>query len=583
MTGAAPRLLGGRYALGPTIGTGGMAEVFLGTDTRLGRTVAVKVLRADLARDPTFQQRFRREAQSAASLSAPCIVSVFDTGEDALDGTAAVPWIVMEHVPGSTLRDQLQEHDRLESRQALEVVADVCAALQVAHDAGIVHRDVKPANIMVTPTGEVKVMDFGIARAVATSSATMTQTAAVIGTAAYLSPEQARGEHVDARSDVYSTGCLLYELLTGRAPFRGDSPVAVAYQHVREDPVPPSQVVPGLGPDVDAVVLKAMAKNPGNRYQSATAMREDLLRAAAGDPVEATPLLERGSPGPAGSARVGEPARRRPARALVRALLVLLLVTGVAAAALLLRDQLPGGAQTVSTPTVIGLSAADARTRITALGLAVGPVTEVFDERPAGTVVDQSPVGGIVLDEGAAVVLILSKGVETTAVPELVGTSQAEASARLAAAKLAVGEVVERGGNVARGQVLEVLPPAGTALQAGSAVTLVVSSALVEVPLVVGRGQQEAERLLQQAGFDVAVRTQEDAGPAGRVLSQDPVNTSARRGSTVTVVVSRRPAPVVPPPTTPPPVTTPPPTTPPVTPSATPTVPPPASPTPTAP
>src|SRR3954466_10618607 len=279
-------LLGGRYALGETIGIGGMAEVFHGTDVRLGRDVAVKVLRADLARDPAFQARFRREAQSAASLNAPCIVSVYDTGEE--DG---VPYIVMEYVEGRTLRDILQTKGRLLPQRALEVVADVCAALDVAHTAGIVHRDIKPANVMLTPRGEVKVMDFGIARAVSGTSSTMTQTAAVIGTAAYLSPEQARGEHVDARSDIYSTGCMLYELVTGTPPFTGDSPVAVAYQHVREDPPPPSAYDQSMPPQVDAVVLKAMAKNPLNRYQSADEMREDLLRAAAGQPVLATPFL----------------------------------------------------------------------------------------------------------------------------------------------------------------------------------------------------------------------------------------------------------------------------------------------------
>jgi serine/threonine protein kinase len=283
-----PRLLGGRYELNEPIGHGGMAEVFCGADVRLGRDVAVKVLRADLARDPSFQTRFRREAQAAASLNAPSIVSVFDTGED----EQGVPYIVMEYVEGRTLRDLLLEDGRLLPERALEITAEICAALEVAHAAGIVHRDIKPANVMVNAAGEVKVMDFGIARAASDTSSAMTQTAAVIGTAAYLSPEQARGEHVDARSDLYSTGCLLYELITGGPPFTGDTAVAVAYQHVREDPVPPSAYDETLGPDIDAVVLRAMAKNPANRYQSAAEMRADLLRAAAGEPVQATPLLD---------------------------------------------------------------------------------------------------------------------------------------------------------------------------------------------------------------------------------------------------------------------------------------------------
>jgi serine/threonine-protein kinase len=264
-------LLGGRYEVGERVGRGGMADVHRGSDVRLGREIAIKLLRPDLARDPSFQGRFRREAQAAASLNASSIVAVYDTGEDD-DGA---PFIVMEYVEGRTLRDVLLEEGRLLPERALEVVADICGALDVAHRAGIVHRDIKPANVMITRTGEVKVMDFGIARAVAESGATMTQTAAVIGTAAYLSPEQARGEHVDARSDLYSTGCLLYELLTGAPPFTGDSAVAVAYQHVREDPVPPSEHDPSLDPRLDAVVLTAMAKGQANRYQSATEMRDD--------------------------------------------------------------------------------------------------------------------------------------------------------------------------------------------------------------------------------------------------------------------------------------------------------------------
>src|SRR5947209_458011 len=284
------RLLGGRYELGDVLGYGGMAEVHLGRDVRLGREVAVKVLRPDLARDPSFQGRFRREAQSAASLNHPSIVAVYDTGEDR-EGGVSTPYIVMEYVEGRTLREVLEAEGRLLPRRALEITAQVCAALDQAHRAGIVHRDIKPGNVMLTPSGEVKVMDFGIARATTGTAATMTQTAAVIGTAHYLSPEQARGEHVDSRSDIYSAGCLLYELLTGAPPFAGDTPVAVAYQHVREDPVPPSRIETDVSPAMDAIVLKAMAKNPANRYQSAGQMRADLERALAGQPVEATPVL----------------------------------------------------------------------------------------------------------------------------------------------------------------------------------------------------------------------------------------------------------------------------------------------------
>ena len=283
-----PRLLGGRYELDGVVGRGGMAEVYRARDIRLDRIVAIKTLRADLARDQIFQARFRREAQSAASLNHPSIVAVYDTGEDMATGVP-VPYIVMEYVDGRTVRDLLQEGHRLLPERSLEIIDGVLRALEYSHQAGIVHRDIKPGNVMVTRNGDIKVMDFGIARAMSDAQATMTQTAQVIGTAQYLSPEQARGERVDARSDLYSAGCLLYELLTGRPPFTGDSPVAIAYQHVRENPVPPSRVDPDVPAWADAIVLKAMAKSPADRYQTAADMRADLQRAASGMPVSAPP------------------------------------------------------------------------------------------------------------------------------------------------------------------------------------------------------------------------------------------------------------------------------------------------------
>ncbi len=283
-----PRLLGGRYELDGVVGRGGMAEVYRARDIRLDRIVAIKTLRTDLARDQIFQARFRREAQSAASLNHPSIVAVYDTGEDMVTGVP-VPYIVMEYVDGRTVRDLLQEGHRLLPERSLEIIDGVLRALDYSHQAGIVHRDIKPGNVMVTRNGDVKVMDFGIARAMSDAQATMTQTAQVIGTAQYLSPEQARGERVDARSDLYSAGCLLYELLTGRPPFTGDSPVAIAYQHVRENPVPPSRVDPDVPAWADAIVLKAMAKSPADRYQTAADMRADLQRAASGMPVSAAP------------------------------------------------------------------------------------------------------------------------------------------------------------------------------------------------------------------------------------------------------------------------------------------------------
>ena len=287
---AQARLLGGRYQVGELLGYGGMAEVHRGRDLRLGRDVAIKMLRTDLARDATFQMRFRREAQNAASLNHPAIVAVYDTGEETAPTGETLPFIVMEFVNGRTLKEVLGAEGRLQPRRALEICADMCAALEFSHRHGIIHRDIKPGNVMLTQTGQVKVMDFGIARALASGATTMTQTSAVIGTAQYLSPEQARGEAVDARSDVYAAGCVLFELVCGHPPFVGDSPVSVAYQHVRETPPTPSDINPDVTPAVDAIVLKALSKNPLNRYQSAGEMRADLLRAAAGRPVLATPV-----------------------------------------------------------------------------------------------------------------------------------------------------------------------------------------------------------------------------------------------------------------------------------------------------
>jgi serine/threonine-protein kinase len=282
--------LGDRYTVGQVIGRGGMAEVYEGTDSRLNRKVAIKVLRPDLARDPMFQERFRREAQSAAGLNHPNIVAIYDTGEDLIaDGSSqvSVPYIVMEFVDGVTLRQMLTNGPRILPERALEVVAGVLAALDYSHRHGIVHRDIKPANIMINAFGDAKVMDFGIARAMSDAATSVTATSAVMGTAQYLSPEQARGEVVDARSDIYSTGCVLYELLVGKPPFNGDSPVSIAYQHVNEPAKAPSSIDPSIPSTLDAITLSALAKDPNARYQSAADMRSDVERAIAGMPIAA--------------------------------------------------------------------------------------------------------------------------------------------------------------------------------------------------------------------------------------------------------------------------------------------------------
>lgn len=547
----ATRLLGGRYELGETLGYGGMAEVYAGRDVRLGREVAIKVLRADLARDPSFLHRFRREAQAAASLNHPMIVSVYDTGED--EGT---PYIVMEYVEGRTLRDVVHGEGPLLPQRAVEIVADVCAALEYSHQAGIVHRDVKPGNVMLTPAGDIKVMDFGIARAVTASSTTMTQTAAVMGTAQYLSPEQARGEHVDARSDVYSTGCLLYELLTGVPPFTGDSPVAVAYQHVREDPSPPSQTAPDVPGSVDAIVLKAMSKNPANRYQSAEEMRADLERAANGRPVEATPVLVEPTVAiPAAATTTllrpvdGDPPDRKGLRRALIALAILALFVLVA----LVTKSLVGTTSTtrVATPNVIGLSEAQATERLTAARLKVGKIDREFnDKQPAGSVFDQNPTQDVQSVSGGSVDLKVSKGIEMVAVPQVVGLSQPDARQRLTDAKLTIGKLVTSDKNAAPDTVLAIDPAPGTSLAAGSPVTLTVSSGQVGVPNVVGQDQSTATQTLENAGFQVMVtNTPNGTVPPNRVVSQSPGGgRSAARGTQVTIVVAQ-PLPPTPTPT----------------------------------
>jgi eukaryotic-like serine/threonine-protein kinase len=410
------RVLGGRYEIDSVLGRGGMAEVYLGTDRVLGRRVAVKVLEPQFARDASFVARFRREAQSAAALNHPNVVNVFDTGSD--DGTH---FIVMEYVQGKTLSQIIQDAPLLPER-AVEIAQSVAEALAFAHENGIIHRDVKPGNIMLTPNGDVKVMDFGIARA--TTSESLTQTATVLGTATYFSPEQAQGEPVDARSDVYSLGCVLYEMLTGQPPFTGDSPVAIAYKHVREDPVAPSRLNKDIPPHLDAIVMKAMAKNPANRYQSAAEMADDLGRFSQGAPVSATPVLALDAPTvverqtrptailPAPT--TPETGRRRQWIVWV-VLGALLLVIGVAlffmARSLLAKPLL-------TVPDVKGKPLASARSQLISKGFVPGnPTFQTSDVVPKGVVIDYSPPKA---HEGDTINLIVSSGKPTGQVPRVV-------------------------------------------------------------------------------------------------------------------------------------------------------------------
>ena len=582
MTQSEPTLIGGRYELGELLGRGGMAEVRKGKDRRLGRTVAVKRLRTDLASDATFQARFRREAQSSASLNHPAIVSTYDTGEEmATDGTGvAQPYIVMECVEGRTLRDILREGRKILPERALEITAGVLSALDYSHRAGIIHRDIKPGNVMLTPSGDVKVMDFGIARAISDASSTMTQTAAVVGTAQYLSPEQARGETVDSRSDVYSTGCLLYELLTGRPPFVGDSPVAVAYQHVREPAAPPSDLDDQLDPEIDAIVMKSLAKRVEDRYQSAAAMKSDIERYLAGHPIQApavvpppvdTQYVAPVPPADATAAMASTPPHRdEPSRSragwwvLAGILAVALLAGGAYLLNGVLFEQAP---DRTAVPNIVGMTDEEARLAIVDKGFEVGRVTrETSETVAADTVIEQSPNRDVFEEPGTSISFVLSLGKPEVEVPYVVGTLRKDARAAMLEQNLKV-RFQEEDSDEQRFQVLSTNPPAGTSLAEGTMVTIVFSDGPEKVPDVRGMKQREAERAIREAGFVADVRI--DAAsvePKNTVVDQIPVGGTLDQGSTVTIFVSAYEEPEVPEtPETPP--ETPPETTPPETPT----------------
>ncbi|WP_432477883.1 Stk1 family PASTA domain-containing Ser/Thr kinase [Nocardioides sp. GXQ0305] len=547
-------LIGGRYELGEMLGRGGMAEVRKGTDTRLGRVVAVKRLRTDLASDATFQARFRREAQSSASLNHPAIVAVYDTGEEeTTDGphgdTVAQPYIVMEYVAGRTLRDILREGRKILPERALEITSGVLSALDYSHRAGIIHRDIKPGNVMLTPSGDVKVMDFGIARAISDASSTMTQTAAVVGTAQYLSPEQARGETVDSRSDVYSAGCLLYELLTGRPPFVGDSPVAVAYQHVREQPQPPSDHDQELPEAVDAIVMKALAKRVEDRYQSAAAMRSDIERYLAGRPVHATPPpppvdAPTTVAAPVPSAAGGQPPEEEDddqrSRTGLVVLLVVLLIALIAGAAYLLPRLFESPPEQQRVPEVVGETEKEARALIGDAGLAVGDVTFRTDpDARRNTVLEQDPNADQFVDPGSEVDLVVSSGKPLADVPYVISQQLNQARATLTDAGFEV-VATRQESDEPRGQVIETDPAPGTSVPEGSTVTVYFSDGPEEVPDVVGLKQKQAENTLREAGFQVdVVETTDTTAPKGEVVRQSPQGgQDAAEGSTVTIVVS---------------------------------------------
>jgi serine/threonine-protein kinase len=542
-----PRRLGGRYELGPVLGRGGMAEVYHAHDTRLGRQVAVKTLRADLARDPSFQARFRREAQSAASLNHPAIVAVYDTGEDYIDGVS-IPYIVMEYVDGSTLRELLHSGRKLLPERAMEMTIGILQGLEYAHRNGIVHRDIKPANVMLTRNGQV-------------------------------SPEQAKGEQVDARSDLYSTGCLLYELLTVRPPFVGDSPVAVAYQHVREEPQAPSVFDPEITPEMDAIVLKALTKDPNYRYQSADEMRADIEACLDGAPVAATAamgsvgyggypddqpttalrptdagatsMLPPMNPDDGGYGYDDRPDRRRQNQKKSNTSTILLVVAGVLVlvGAILIGKYAFGGGgvsnDKVPVPNFIGLTEKEAQKRATNAELKLELTRKPCEEQPKGQICEQNPTAKTEVAKDSTVELVVSTGAPKVAVPSVIGDSLEEAKSKLEADKYGFQvETEAKESPEEPGTVLEQDPVSGQEVEKGSTITLVVAKeeSKATVPAVTGQTCEAAQQQMTANGLTgtCAETPTTDPNQDGKVIETSPAaGTSVDPGSTVTIKVGK--------------------------------------------
>jgi len=516
-----PRVLAGRYRVDELIGHGGMAKVYRGYDLTLGRDVAIKILDAELARDTAFRTRFRLEAQAASRMSHPSIVRVYDAGDEAgADAGTVVPYIVMELVKGTLLKDIISAGP-VPVADAVRYVDGILEALDYSHRAGVVHRDIKPGNVMVTEKGQVKVMDFGIARAVSDSSSTVAETTQILGTAAYFSPEQAKGEPVDARADLYSTGVVLYELLTGRQPFRGESPVAVAYQHVSETPVPPTEVNEDAPGALDPIVLRALAKDPYQRYPDASQFRAALDAATTGHAPSRKQLgaltSELYGPSPRQAQETARSLRQLSTDTTMTRTQsgppVAWIWAGVALLAVLLASvlfwvvtismrppEVPSSARIV--PDLVNVSAERAQQDLGKLDLTAKLVLQSSTDITEGNVIRTDPEAGVTVSEGDSITVYVSTGVETVVVPTLEGMSLAAAKEALAAAGLELGSVIQRNDkSLAADTVMEASEAAEAEVAPGTAVNLVVASGKVTLDDVSGWTLDAATNALEDLGL----------------------------------------------------------------------------------